>query len=233
MLKVSELQEEVAELQQDLSELQHDFTLAIEELAATQESVEHMTSQLNDVLLERREIRNTGKAYDDLSSRQKLSQFQRAADAALWFGESFGLVPAQLIVQSSLNDESLIIPLGCIYLSSSSRHTTCQGVDEFLRYANTIFSTDLVYRMNFTMTLLKYVFVLLKKNTEYYVLYVLGLMKFIYFVYTRYTRFSNYNIRQRACTIRHIGYMQGCKARIKDLCRSQCTCTSQYKTLII
>ena len=173
MLKVSELQEEVAELQQDLSELQHDFTLAIEELAATQESVEHMTSQLNDVLLERREMRNTGKAYDDLSSRQKLSQFQRAADAALWFGESFGLVPAQLIVQSSLNDESLIIPLGC---TSPPLPDTplAREVDEFLRYANTIFSTDSVYRMNFTMTLLKYVFVLLKKNTEYYVLYVLG-----------------------------------------------------------
>ena len=42
VIKVSELQEEVEELQQDLSELQHDFTLAIEELADSQEAIEHM-----------------------------------------------------------------------------------------------------------------------------------------------------------------------------------------------
>ena len=46
VIKVSELQEEVEELQQDLSELQHDFTLAIEELAASQEAIEHMNSKL-------------------------------------------------------------------------------------------------------------------------------------------------------------------------------------------
>lgn len=112
--EVKELQEEVEELQQDLSELQQDFSLAIEELAASQESLEHMTSQLNEVLLERSSMVNTGRRYDDLSCRQqrrKLSQFQRAADAALWFSESFGLVPTQLTVRSSVNDDSLTVPL--------------------------------------------------------------------------------------------------------------------------
>lgn len=97
VLKVSELQEEVEELQEDLSELQQDFTLAIEELAASQESLEHMTSKLNEVLHERSDMVNRGRCYDDLSSRQKkrkLAQFQRAADAALWFGESFCLILA-------------------------------------------------------------------------------------------------------------------------------------------
>lgn len=121
VLKVSELQEEVEEmqkeveeLQQDLSELQQDFTLAIEELAASQESVEHMTSQLNQVLIERSDMVNRGKIYDDLSSRQqrrKLSHFQRAADAALWFSESFGLIPTQLTVRTSVNDDSFTVPL--------------------------------------------------------------------------------------------------------------------------
>ena len=32
-------------------------------------------------------------------------------DAALWFGESFGLVPAQLTVRTSPNDEAISIPL--------------------------------------------------------------------------------------------------------------------------
>lgn len=74
-----------------------------------------MTLKLNEVLLERSEMVNTGKSYDDLSSRQKrrkLSQFQRTADAALWFGESFGLVPVQLTVYTSQIDESLTILLG-------------------------------------------------------------------------------------------------------------------------
>ena len=133
VIKVSELQEEIQDLEEDLSELQQDFTLAIEELAASQESVEHMTSKLNEVLLEQREMVNTGKAYDDLSSRQKrrkLLQFQRAADAALWFGESFGLVPAQLTVRSSINDESLTIQLGGT--SSPLRDTPlAREIDEF------------------------------------------------------------------------------------------------------
>ena len=113
--EVEELQEQVEELQEQVEELQQDFTLAIEELATSQESLEHMTSKLNDVLLERSDMVNAGKSYDDLSSRQKrrkLAQFQRAADAALWFGESFGLVPAHMTVRSSVNDESLTIPLG-------------------------------------------------------------------------------------------------------------------------
>lgn len=133
VIKVSELQEKVEELNQDLCELQHDFTLAIEELATSQESIEHMTSKLNEVILERSEKTNAGKAYEYLGSRQKrrkLSQFQRAADAALWFGESFGLIPAQLTVRSSVNDESLTIPLN----STSPPHPDtplAREVDEF------------------------------------------------------------------------------------------------------
>ena len=44
--------------------------------------------------------------------RQKLVQFQRAADAVLWFGESFGLVPTQLMLRSSTCDEPINNPLG-------------------------------------------------------------------------------------------------------------------------
>ena len=40
--------------------------------------------------------------------KRKLSQFQRAADAALWFGESFG----QLMVRTSKSDEVISLPLG-------------------------------------------------------------------------------------------------------------------------
>ena len=160
VLKVSELQEEVEELQQDLSELQQDFTLAIEELAASQESVEHMTSKLNEVLLERREMVNTGKAYDDLSSRQKrrkLLQFQQAADAALWFGKSFGLVPAQLTVRSSVNDESLTIQLGG---TSSPLPDTplAREIDEFSAMQTLYLLDRFGVSDEFITSLLKYVF---------------------------------------------------------------------------
>ena len=40
---------------------------------------------------------NTGRKYQEVGAKQKkqkLAHFQKAADAALWFGESFGLVPA-------------------------------------------------------------------------------------------------------------------------------------------
>ena len=165
--EVEELQEEVEELQQDLSELQQDFTLAIEELAASQESLEHMTSKLNEVLLERSDMVNTGKSYDDLSSRQKrrkLSQFQRAADAALWFGESFGLVPAQLTVRSSVNDESLTIPLGGTSPPLSDT-PLAREIDEFCAMQTLYLLDRFGVSDEFYHELTQVCIVLLKKNT--------------------------------------------------------------------
>ena len=133
VIKVSELQEEIEELEEDLAEFRHDFTLAMEELAVTQEAIEHMSSQLNLVLLERSEVVNTGKTYEDVGSKQKrrkLFQFQGATDAALWFGESFGLVPMQLMVRTSKSDEAISIPLNG---SITPFHDTqpAREVDEF------------------------------------------------------------------------------------------------------
>ena len=165
--EVTELQEEVEELQQDLSELQHDFTLAIEELAASQESLEHMTSKLNEVLLERSDMVNRGKSYDDLSSRQKrrkLAQFQRAADAALWFGESFGLVPAQLTVRSSVNDEALTITLGGTSPPLSDT-PLAREIDEFCAMQTLYLLDRFGVSDEFYHELTQVCIVLLKKNT--------------------------------------------------------------------
>ena len=109
------LQEENDELREENDALNRDFTLAIEELSATQEAAEHMTMQLNRVLAERSDVVNKGSTYDEVGTRQKkrkLSQFQRAADAALWFGESFGLLPTKLMVKTSRSDEVISLPLG-------------------------------------------------------------------------------------------------------------------------
>lgn len=95
---IPQLQQEVEELQDQVDDLEYDLTCAMEELLDSQDAITNMSRQLNQVLLERDDVVNAGKAYDDVGAKQKkrkLAQFQRAADAALWFGDSFGLVPTQ------------------------------------------------------------------------------------------------------------------------------------------
>lgn len=43
--------------------------------------------------------------------KEENSQFQQAADVALWFGESFGLVPMQLMVWTSKSNEAISLTL--------------------------------------------------------------------------------------------------------------------------
>ena len=106
------MQEEIEELEEDLAELQQDFTLAMEELAATQEAVEHTSSQLNQVLLERREMVNRGKIYEDVGSKQQRKLNYNGQLMPLFGLESFGLVPMQVIVWTPKSDEAISIPLG-------------------------------------------------------------------------------------------------------------------------
>ena len=65
------LQEENDELREENDELNHDFTLAMEELSATQEAAEHMTLQLNRVLAEHSEVVHKASTYDEVGTRKK------------------------------------------------------------------------------------------------------------------------------------------------------------------
>ena len=135
MTLIPQLQQEVEELRDQVADLEYDLTHAMEELVDSQEAISNMSRQLNQVLLERDDVVNAGKAYDDVGPKQKkrkLAQFQRAADAALWFGESFGLVPTQLMLRSSTCDEAITISLS----DSTSQPTVpdthpTREVDEF------------------------------------------------------------------------------------------------------
>ena len=83
--------------------------------------------------LEQNEVVNKGNTYDDIGAKQKrrkLSQFHRAADAALWCGESFGLVPTQLTECTSKKDDSISIPLGATSTPLPDTHIA-REVDEF------------------------------------------------------------------------------------------------------
>ena len=133
VVKVQQLQEQVDELQDYVIELETDLNLALEEVVQTQEAVECMSRQLSQVLVERDAMVNTGRKYEDVGARQKkrkLAHFQSAADAALWFAESFGLVPEQLTVHTVESEEAVAIPL-CGASGSVPDAQPVRRVDEF------------------------------------------------------------------------------------------------------
>ena len=87
-----ELREENDELREDLVDINHDFTLAMEESVATQEAAEHMSLQLNRVLIERNELVNSGNTYDEIGTRQKRSSLNSSRQLMLLFGLESPLV---------------------------------------------------------------------------------------------------------------------------------------------
>ena len=91
----------VKALKKQIIELESDLTSAIEELAISQDSVVHMKEQMQKLMIERDEMVHCGKKYEDMSKRhqrRKLADFRSAAEGALWFAESFGLIPESLQV---------------------------------------------------------------------------------------------------------------------------------------
>ena len=71
-----------------------------------------MTSQHNK-MAERDEMVNCGKKFANVIKKQKrkLAHFQSAAKGALWFAESFVLVPECVNVRVSGSEDTLTIPL--------------------------------------------------------------------------------------------------------------------------
>ena len=96
-------------------ELETELDFAMEEIVHNQEAIEHMSRQLNQLLVERDSVVNTGKHFEDIGKQQKkkwkLARVQNAADTALWFAESFVLVAMQLTVHTAKSDEAITIPL--------------------------------------------------------------------------------------------------------------------------
>ena len=101
------------QLQAEIRELKSDLASAVEELAVSQDAIESMTSQLNKMMAERDEMVNRGKKFADVDKKRKrkLAHFQSAAEGALWFAESFGLVPECVNVRVSGSEDTLTIPL--------------------------------------------------------------------------------------------------------------------------
>lgn len=71
-----------------------------------------MSTQLNGLLMERDELVNCGKKRIEVSKKQqkrKLAHFKSAAEGALWFAESFGLIPECLDVRVSGSEDGVKI----------------------------------------------------------------------------------------------------------------------------
>ena len=68
--------------------------------------------QMAQILQERAKIVNSGKRYEEVSKRQqhrKLSHFRNTAEAALWFAETFGLIPDQLTTHTTHSGEQVVV----------------------------------------------------------------------------------------------------------------------------
>ena len=102
----------VEQLQAEICELKSDLASAIKELVISQDAIDHMSLQLNGLLMERDEMVNNGKKITEVGRKQqkrKIAHFKTAAEGALWFAESFGLIPECLDVRLSGSEERVKI----------------------------------------------------------------------------------------------------------------------------
>ena len=112
-----------------------------------------MSTQLNGLLKERDELVNCGKKMIEVGKKQqkrKLAHFKSAAEGALWFAESFGLIPECLDVRLSGSEDRVKIPL-----TEDQASQTKQREGRWtrrLQYRHSIFWIDLGYLTSFIMS---------------------------------------------------------------------------------
>ena len=90
-------------LQKQVVELESELTAAMDEVAISQDSAAHMNEQMQKIVKERDDMVHCGKKYEEMSKchqRRKLADFRSTAEGALWFAESFGLIPETLQVHT-------------------------------------------------------------------------------------------------------------------------------------
>ena len=116
------------------------------------EEVDHLRAELADTLVEmadrkegittlmarmaqeRAAVINCGKTVEESSQRhrrRKISHFRSVAEAALWFADSFGLIPDQLNTHTATSGEQIAINFGEGTSQASPLPTTTVLPDEF------------------------------------------------------------------------------------------------------
>ena len=125
---------------------------------------------MNELLRHRDEFINFGQTVELVGIRQqrrKLSHFRDSVDAALWFAESFGLIPESVTVRTALSQDQLTIQLGEASESSSQPvlRTPTREVDEFIAlqtlYLLDKFGVSDAFYHELTQVLYRHIYVML------------------------------------------------------------------------
>ena len=122
---------------QEVEELREELVAATVELSIQQEEINSMRSKMNELLKERDSFINFGQVVEHVGVRQqrrKISHFKDATEAALWFAESFGLIPESITAHTIHSQDQLTISLGqdTEVNSAKIQKPSVREVDEFV-----------------------------------------------------------------------------------------------------
>lgn len=122
-------------LLEEVDDLRAELADTLVEMADRQEEISTLRQVMEKMALERAAMMNHGKTVEELSERhrrRKLSHFRNVAEAALWFAESFGLVPDKLTTHIATSGEQISVHFGGGTSHSSPYPTTTTRIpDEF------------------------------------------------------------------------------------------------------
>ena len=122
-------------LLEEIDSLRVELADTLVEMADRQEEITTLRQAMEKMAVERAAMMNHGKMVEESSerhSRRKLSHFRSVAEAALWFAESFGLVPDQLTTHTATSGEQISVHFGEGTSHRSPQPTTTTRIpDEF------------------------------------------------------------------------------------------------------
>ena len=122
-------------LLEEIDSLRVELADALVEMADRQEEITTLRQAMEKMAIEKAAMMNHGKIVEESSQRhrrRKLSHFRSVAEAALWFAESFGLVPDQLTTHTATSGEQISVHFGEGMSHRSPQPTTNTRIpDEF------------------------------------------------------------------------------------------------------
>jgi len=99
-------------LLEEVDSLRAELADALVEMADRQEEITSLKEAMAKMAQERAAVIYRGKTVEQSSERhkrRKLSHFRSVAEAALWFADSFGLIPDQLSTHTATSGEQICI----------------------------------------------------------------------------------------------------------------------------
>ena len=121
-------------LLEEVDSLRAELADALVEMTDRQEEITSLKEAMAKMAQERAAVINHGKTVEQSSEhhkRRNLSHFRSVAEAALWFADSFGLIPDQLSTHTATSGEKIHIQFGEGTSQASPLPTTTRLPDEF------------------------------------------------------------------------------------------------------